>query len=342
MTEITKREFTKTKNNEQSWLYTLKNDKIEVSVTNYGATITSILAPDKNQNMGDIVLGYDTATEYEQNGGYFGATIGRYANRIGGAKFELNGVTYRLAANDGENHLHGGKTGFDKKLWDACEKDAKLIMKTKSSDMEENYPGNLEVEVSFSLEDDALIIEYCAVSDKDTVINLTNHSYFNLSGKGNILNHELTVNADKFTRVDGNAIPTGELPEVKGTPLDFTSAHTIGERIDADDEDLKAVGGYDHNFVIRGEGMRLAAKFADKASGRAMEVYTDNVGLQIYTGNMIDPVKGKNGERYGKRSGCCFETQCFPDSPNQPSFPSCLLKAGETYATTTKFRFFAE
>lgn len=321
-------------------LYTLDNGKMSVSVTDYGATLTSIKTPDKNGEMGDIILGYDTVEEYASNGGYIGATIGRYANRIGGARFSLNGESYTLAANDGNNHLHGGNSGFDKKRWNARVSGESVIMEAVSADMEEGYPGKLHISVTFTLSDNnELSIKYYAKSDKDTVLNLTNHSYFNLNCGGDILGHTAKINGSRFTRVDGEAIPTGELPLVEGTPLDFRTPRVIGDRIDLDDADLKAVGGYDHNFVIDGSGMREAAVFSSDKSGRTLTVSTNLPGMQLYAGNMLTKVKGKNGTEYDKRSGFCAETQCYPDAPNQSWVADCVLKKEDEYNSETVLAF---
>lgn len=344
MTKISQCKFSKTKSGEIAKMFRLDNGNMTVDITNYGATILSIETPDKKGNMADIVLGYNSVEEYENNGGYFGATIGRYGNRIGQAEFTLNGTKYPLAKNDGENHLHGGTVGFDKKLWDTEIAGETLVMKITSPDMEEGYPGNLEVTVVFSLNgDNEFKIEYSAKTDKDTVVNMTNHSYFNLNGhgKGDILRHVVQINADKFTRVCEGCIPNGELPFVVGTPFDFLTPHQIGERISMEDGDLQAGGGYDHNFVISRDtaGITTAAILTEEYTGRQIEVKTDMPGIQLYTGNMINPVKGKTNAHYSKRSGVCLETQYFPDSPNQKDFPSCVVKAGETQKSTTIFVF---
>lgn len=344
MTKITQHKFSNTKSGATAKVLRLDNGNMTVDITNYGATILSVVTPDKNGKMADIVLGYSTVEEYENNGGYFGATIGRFGNRIGNAEFTLNSTTYKLAKNDGKHHLHGGTVGFDKKLWDFEIAGETVVMTTKSPDMEEGYPGNLEITVAFSLNgDNELKIEYSAKTDKDTVVNMTNHSYFNLNGhgKGDILRHTIQINADKFTRVGEGCIPTGELPFVVGTPFDFLTPHQIGERIGTDDTDLNAGGGYDHNFVISREtpGITTAAILTEEYTGRKIEVKTDLPGIQLYVGNMMDPVKGKANAHYSKRSGLCLETQFFPDSPNQESFPSCVVKAGETQSSTTIFVF---
>ena len=344
MTKITQHKFSKAKTGEIAKVFRLENETMTVDITNYGATILSIEVPDKNGKMSDIVLGYNSVEQYENNGGYFGATVGRYANRIANAEFTLNGTTYQLAKNDGVNHLHGGENGFDKKMWDHEIKGNCLIFSTVSADMEEGYPGTLEVTVCFSLNDEnELKIEYSAKTDKDTYVNLTNHSYFNLNGhgKGDILRHTIQINADKYTSVGEGAIPKGDPVPVEGTPFDFRQPHVIGERVGQDNEDLITCGGYDHNFVINkeGDGITQAAVLVETYTGRQITVSTDLPGIQLYIGNMIDPVRGKMNGHYSKRSGLCLETQYFPDSPNHPSFPSCLVKAGQEQTSTTIFQF---
>lgn len=343
-TTVTRHKFSKTITEENTQLFRLDNGIMSVDICDYGATILSIKAPDKNGKLEDIVLGYGSVAEYQRNGGFFGATVGRYANRIAKGEFTLNGTEYKLAKNDGENHLHGGVIGFDKKLW-ACEIiENGVCMSIISPDMEEGYPGELLVSVCFTLSaDNILRAEYTAKSDKDTVINLTNHSYFNLNGhqSGDILRHELKINAEAFTRVGEGAIPTGELPLVEDTVFDFRESRVIGARLSEENADLHVCGGYDHNFVLsdkKGE-LREAAVLTAPYTGRYMIVSTDLPGIQLYIGNMIDPVNGKNGAHYGKRSGLCLETQFFPDSPNQTSFPSCQIAANETFNTVTEWHF---
>ena len=330
-------------------LYTLTNrNGIEVRITNYGGRVVSILAPDRHGKMADVVLGFDSLDDYLGSNPFFGALVGRYANRIAKARFTLDGVEYKLAQNNGPNSLHGGLKGFDKVIWAAREllKDPPTLELTYvSQDGEEGYPGKLKAKVVYALTDDnELRIDYTATTDKDTVLNLTNHSYFNLAGQGNgdILKHEIMINADRFTPVDATLIPTGELRQVQGTPLDFRRATAIGARIDADDEQLKFGKGYDHNFVINrtGHGLSLAARVTEPESGRVMEVLTTQPGVQFYTGNFLDgTVHGKGGKVYGRRSAFCLETQHFPDSPNQPKFPSAELKPGQTYHQTTVYKF---
>jgi aldose 1-epimerase len=328
-------------------IFTLTNrNGVEAKITNYGGIITSLKVPDSKGVLADVVLGFDTLDDYvTKNSPHFGATIGRYGNRIGKARFSLNGKEYKLAANNGENSLHGGNIGFNKVVWTPRElPDGRLELTYFSKDGEEGYPGNLKVTVVFTLTDtNALRIEYSATTDKDTVVNLTNHTYFNLKGAGNgdILDHRVAINASKYTPVDAGLIPTGELRSVAGTPFDFHNPHAIGERINANDEQLKLGKGYDHNWVLdrkSSNGLEGAAEVT--AGGRTLEVYTTEPGVQFYTGNFLDgTLKGKGGKVYAQRSGFCLETQHFPDSPNQPKFPSTVLKPGQTYKTTTEFRF---
>ena len=291
------------------------------------------------------MLGFDAPEGYlKNNTPYFGAVIGRYGNRIAKGRFSLNGREYRLALNNGENHLHGGIKGFDKVVWGAREvkRGPALALNYVSKDGEEGYPGNLSVSVVYTLTDNnELKIEYSATADKTTILNLTNHTYFNLAGEGSILNHEVMINADRFTPVDQGLIPTGELRSVKGTPMDFTQPAAIGARIEQQDEQLLLGKGYDHNFVLNGGGApALAARVYEPVSGRVLEVYTTEPGVQFYTGNFLDgSIKGKGGQVYQRRYGFCLETQHFPDSPNKPDFPSTVLKPGEKYATTTIFKF---
>lgn len=346
--KIMKQGFGKTQEGATVELYTLRNAKgVQVSITNYGGIITSLVTPDRRGQPGDIVLGFDTLEGYLKGHPYFGAIIGRYGNRIGQARFMLDGVEYKLAKNDGDNHLHGGLKGFDKVVWHAREyadtAGHHLALHYRSRDGEEGYPGNLDVNVVYTLNDDnQLRIEYTATTDKPTVVNLTNHSYFNLAGEGDILGHVLRINADSFTPVDKGLIPTGELRPVKGTPFDFTTPTAIGARIHADDEQLRFGRGYDHNFVLRGQAgtLREAAEVYEPRSGRLLRVLTTEPGIQFYSGNFLDgTLRGKGGRVYGHRSGFCLETQHFPDSPNKPQFPSAVLRPGQTYRSTTVFEF---
>ncbi len=323
------------------YLYTLTNGKgVEVKITNYGGTVTSWMTPDKQGNKSNIVIGFDSLCGYLAKPPYFGATIGRYGNRIGNASFKIDTTTYVLNANDGKNHLHGGPKGFDKVVWDSSPADSgsALTLTYLSKDGEEGYPGNLQVTVKFTLTDDnELLIEYDATTDKPTPVNLTNHSYFNLTGDvvNTILSHRLQVNADRYTPVDKTLIPTGELKPVTGTPFDFLQPHAIGERIAAVD------GGYDHNFILnrKGSELELVATLADSISGRSLEVYTTEPGLQFYSGNFLNgTIKNRDGKAIQQHAALCLETQHFPDSPNKPAFPSTLLKPGEKYHTATKYK----
>jgi aldose 1-epimerase len=323
--------------------YTLKNASgMEVKILNYGGIITDIITPDKQGQKGNVVLSYDSLSGYLQKGNpYFGALVGRYANRIANAKFKLDGKEYTLAANDHGNTLHGGLKGFDKVVWTATPSgDTSLQLVYNSKDGEEGYPGNLVATVVYTVTpDNGLQISYKATTDKPTVLNLTNHSYFNLSaGKDStILGHELTLKASRYTPVNDKLIPTGKLDPVKGTPMDFTAAKKVGAEID------KVKGGYDHNFVLdKTEGqLENIGSVYDPTSGRVMDIYTTQPGIQFYTGNFLDGTltTTRNGQKYGQHAALCLETQHFPDSPNQPSFPSVVLKPGETYAQTTVYKF---
>ncbi len=322
---------------------------MEVAITNFGAIVVALKAPGRGGQFADVVLGFDSLDGYLKEHPYFGAIIGRYGNRIAKGRFKLNGVEYKLATNNGENHLHGGIKGFDKVVWAARDVSTPqapaLELRYTSKDGEEGYPGNLDVTVIYTLtEGNELRIDYSATTDKDTVVNLTNHSYFNLAGEGNgdILGHEMMINADAFTPVDAGLIPTGELKKVEGTPFDFRKPAAIGARINADDPQIRYGKGYDHNFVLnrKGGGLELAARVAEPKSGRVMEVLTTEPGIQFYSGNFLDgSVKGKGGKAYQHRYGFCLETQHFPDSPNKPNFPSTVLKPGGKYQTTTVYRF---
>ena len=346
-----KRAFGKTGDGKQVDLYVLSNKNgVEVDVTNFGAAVVSLKVPDRHGKTDDVVLGYDDLDGYLHDKSYFGATVGRYANRIAHGKFTLNETTYTLAKNDGENHLHGGVRGFNKVVWEAKDVSiagaAALQLNYLSKDGEEGYPGNLSVQVTYTLtNNNELKIDYSATTDKDTVVNLTHHSYFNLAGqgKGDILQHQLLLHASKFTPVDAKLIPTGEIRSVKGTPLDFASATAIGSRIGQDDEQLKLGHGYDHNFVLDGgtEGAPvLAAQVYEPSSGRVMEVWTTQPGVQFYSGNFLDDtIRGKSGSTYRRRAAFCLETQHFPDSPNKPNFPSTILKPGSQFKSSTTYKF---
>ena len=325
-------------------LYTLTNaNKLRVEISSYGATVIRLFVPDRNGKLEDIVLGYDDLAGYYQGKSYFGAIVGRYANRIAKATFSIDGKPYKLAANNGPNTLHGGIKGFDKVVWDGKQDSEGITFTYTSKDGEEGFPGNLVVKVRYELSNaNELSIEYSAETDQPTVLNLSNHSYFNLDGqgKGDILQHELQIHANAFTPVDADLIPTGEIRKVAGTPFDFTSPHKIGERVNDTAYDQIRYGiGYDHNFVLNGEGMKPAASVYSPVSGRTMEVLTTEPGVQFYCGNFLNGSEKGKGSVYQKRYGFCLETQHFPDSPNQPSFPSSLLKPGEKYRSATIFKF---
>lgn len=349
--QISKQHFGFTPDGHEVYLYTLTNPSgMEVCITNYGGAITSLKVPDRKGNLGDVVLGYETLDEYVRHPRFLGALIGRFANRIALGKFTLNGTTYQLVQNNGPNHLHGGIKGFHRVVWDAAEEggvyETALRLSYLSVDGEEAYPGNLQVNVNYILfQNNELRIEYHATTDKDTIINLTNHSYFNLAGSGSILEHQLELNAEQFTPIGPDLIPTGEIAEVDYTPMDFRRSTTIGERIDAPFEQLGFVRGYDHNFVLRdSDGMlRPAAKVYEPISGRVLEVLTTQPGLQFYSGNFLDgSLTGKGGMVYHKYAGLCLETQHFPDSPNHPNFPTTVLRRGEEFNQIAVFRFTVE
>jgi aldose 1-epimerase len=351
-TEVSQRSGGKLPDGSAVEIYTLKSEKIEVQVMNYGGYVLSIKVPDRTGNAADVVLGFDDpagyyAANHAKGNPFFGPIVGRYANRIAHAKFSLDGKEYTLTKNDGDNTLHGGPNGFHNQLWTAHIIPDGVELKYLSKDGEEGYPGNLSVTVKYTLKGNELNIDYSATTDKDTVLNLTNHSYFNLAGQGNgtILGDELKLNASRFTPVDSGLIPTGELKPVAGTPFDFTKPHTVGERINANDEQLRlGHNGYDHNFVIDGGGKELkeAAEVYDPASGRVLTVLTTQPGVQFYTANFLDgSIKGKGGIAYPRNAALCLETQHFPDSPNQPDFPTTVLKPGSEFHSTTIYRFSA-
>lgn len=320
-------------------IYTLTNSLgFEVSVTNYGGAVTSLKTPDRVGNFGEIALGFETLDDYVHNPRYFGALIGRHANRIARGRFSLNGVEYQLPCNNGANHLHGGFKGFDKRVWDVRESEKTLHLTYFSKDGEEGYPGNVTAAVDFTLLDNELHIDYRATTDRDTLVNLTNHSYFNLRGEGTILNHQLTLNADSFTPVSEDLIPTGEIRSVEGTPMDFRNGKAIGA-------DLDAAGGYDHNFVLNNYdgSMKSALRLYDPSTGRILEVLTTQPGMQFYSGNFLDgTLVGRNSDPYVKYAGLCLEPQHFPDAPNHSNFPSTVLRPGEEYKQSTIYRFLAE
>ena len=332
-------------------IYSLRNGSgVEVRLTNYGGTITSWLAPDRDGKFGDVVLGCDSLEGYLKGASYFGCVAGRCANRIAKARFTLNGVTHKLAANDGPNSLHGGVRGFDKVVWQAAAamtpEGPAVELRYLSQDGEEGYPGNLSVKAVHTLTSDGGVrIDFTATTDQDTVVNLTNHSYFNLAGKGDVLGHFLQINGDKTTPIDSTLIPTGELKSVAGTPFDFRKPARIGARIGEADEQLKFGGGYDHNWVLNKPPHKLevAARVTEPTSGRVLEVLSTQPGVQFYSGNFLDgTIKGKGGLVYQYRNGFCLEPQTFPDAVNHPNFPTAVLKAGETYHETIIFRFSTE
>ena len=324
-------------------IFTLENKNgMQVRLTDFGAAIMDIATTDRNGKSAELLLTYDSPQGFIDGCCFFGATVGRYANRIARSHFKLDGVDYQLAANEGRNHLHGGLKGFDHMLWDAEADGSSVRMTYLSRDGEEGYPGNLKAAVQFTLDDDSgLWLHYTATTDQATVVNLTNHSYFNLAGHdaGDINSHLMYIAADAYTPIDDELIPTGEIAKVDGTPLDFRTPHKIGERIDHDFRQLKLAGGYDHNYVLNGVGMRVAARVFEPESGRLMTVLTDSPCMQFYSGNMIKNVSGRCGVVYQKRGAFCLETQMAPDSPNRPEFPSVVLRPGEVYDCTTCYRF---
>ena len=338
--DILRKSFGQTNDGQAVTAFVLENaNGVKVKVLDYGATIASVEAPDRDGAMADVTLGFDDIAGYQSGDNpYFGATCGRYANRIKEGHFALEGSAYSLAINNGPNALHGGLVGFDKKVWDAAIGGDAVKMTLVSPDGDEGYPGTLSVELEFSLSDDnELALEYRATTDKTTVVNLTNHSYFNLNGSGDVLGHLAQINADAYTAVDDDAIPTGALAPVAGTEMDLLTPIAIGQNI----ESVQGLG-YDHNYCINqaapGE-LTLAARVVDPASGRTLECLTTEPGVQFYTGNFLDGFKGKDGQAYGKHAGFCLETQRYPDSPNQPGFPSTELAPGETYTHTCIYRF---
>ena len=342
--------FGTTPDGQAATLYTLTNAQgVEAKITDFGGVVVSLKVPDRNDSLADVVLGFENLEPYFEDSPYFGALVGRYGNRIDQGKFTLDGQEYTLAQNNDENHLHGGLKGFDKVLWQAqtisSDSSVGLRLHYLSPDGEEGYPGALDVTVSYELtNDNALRIHYQATTDAPTVINLTNHSYFNLAGQdhGSILDHEVMINADQFVPVDSTLIPTGELASVAGTPLDFTEPTSVGARINEEHPQLVYGIGYDHCWVLNKamDELGLAASVYEPTSGRYLEVMTTEPGVQFYSGNFLDgSLTGKDGAIYGHRSGLCLETEHFPDSPNQPEFPSTELQPGETYETTTIYRF---
>ncbi len=349
---ITKQPFGKTADGKPVDIFTLTNAKgMEVKIMTFGGIVVSLKTPDRDGKLDDVVLGFDTLDPYIKGHPFFGALVGRYGNRIAKGRFKIDGKEYSLLVNNGENHLHGGALGFDKKIWKAksgkSTEGQTLELKYTSADMEEGYPGKLDVTVTYTLtNDNGLKIDYRATTDKNTHVNLTNHSYFNLAGAGNgdVLGHELMINAYQSTKVDKGLIPTGEIVNIKGTALDFTSPMTIGARIEAKEEQLQWGFGYDHNYVINGGGksLTLAARVTEPVTGRIMEVMTTEPGVQFYTGNHLNNVSGKGGKIYNKRNAFCLETQHYPDTPNKKEFPTTLLRPGQTYSTTTIYKFSAK
>ena len=353
-TQMVKKEaYGTTSEGEAVDLYTLTNaNGIEVRAITYGGIIVSLKVPDNNGRLDDIVMGHDTLEGYLTKSQYFGALVGRYGNRIAKGKFTLDGVEYKLAVNNGPNHVHGGLKGFDKVVWQAESfenpEGAGVALSYTSKDGEEGYPGNLTAKITYTLTaQNELVVDYHATTDKATPLNLTQHTYFNLAGdgSGDILGHDLLLNASHFTPVDKTMIPTGEIRSVAGTPMDFTKPTAIGARIDQEDEQLQFGGGYDHNFVInqeKGEGLSLVARVYEPTTGRVMEVFSTEPGVQFYSGNFLDgSITGKSGHVYERRTGFCLETQHYPDSPNKPDFPSSILRPGETYESRTIFKFSA-
>jgi aldose 1-epimerase len=343
---MTRQDFGKLPDGTPVELYTLTNKNgAEARIMTYGATVVSLRMPGRD-GVADVVLGYDSLAGYVTRGNYFGCIVGRYGNRIGEARFSLDGKEYQLAKNDGPNTLHGGVRGFDKYVWTAREAGPQsLELSMLSPDGDEGYPGALSVTVTYTLSDqNELRIEYAATTDKPTVVNLTNHSYFNLAGQGSgdVLGHVVTILADRFTPVSETLIPTGELRPVADTPFDFLKPEAIGTRIGTDEQQLKYGNGYDHNWVLNrgGAGLSLAARVEEPKTGRTVEVYTTEPAMQLYTGNFLDgTITGKGGNVYGRRHALCMETQHYPDAPNQPAFPSTTLRPGERYQTTTVYKF---
>jgi aldose 1-epimerase len=348
--QVTKQSFGKTPDGTSVDIYTLKSGAIEARIITYGGIVQSLKVPDKNGKSADVVLGFDSIDGYaggpKPNPPFFGALIGRYGNRIAGGKFTLDGKTYEIPKIEPTNALHGGVKGFDKVVWKGKEISHGVELTYISPDGDQGFPGKLTTVVRYTLEGKELKIDYSATSDKDTVVNLTNHSYFNLAGQGNgdILKHEVKINASRYTPVNDNLIPTGELASVEGTPFDFRKPTAVGARIDSDNDQLKKGHGYDHNWVLDSDSKKMAeaAEVYEPSTGRVLQVLTDQPGVQFYTGNFLDgSITGKDGKVYGHRFGLCLETQHFPDSPNQPKFPSTELKAGQRYHTVTVFKFSA-
>ena len=332
---------------EEVSVFTLTNAVgMTVKILDFGGIITEIHVPDRDGAMGDVALGFDTLQPYLGDSPYFGALIGRYGNRIARGRFMLDGEEYTLPVNNGKNHLHGGAPGFDRVKWQSRVEGNELVLTYRSLDGEQGYPGTLDATVRYSLdEDNEIVVRFHAVTDRATPVNLTQHSYFNLAGGGSILEHRIAIDADRFVPIDADLIPFGALAPVAGTPFDFRAARTIGERIGADDEQLRHGGGYDHCFALNKpmeKAMRLAARVVDPSSGRVLELLTQEPGVQFYSGNFLDGSLRGKGQAYGHRSGFALEPQHFPDSPNQPAFPNTILRPGEVYETESRFRFSVE
>lgn len=341
--KITKSDFGTTNNGENSQIYHIENTSgAFIEVTDFGCRLVRIMVPDREGNLTDVCIGLDTLADYEKDTCYFGAVVGRVANRIKDGRFSLNGIEYQLATNDRTNHLHGGTIGYDSKVWEAKVKDDKLVFTMHSPDGEEGYPGNLTLTVTYSWsEDNELSILYEASTDQDTLFNVTNHAYFNLNGEGNgdVLSHELFIDADEITEVDDSQAPTGILLHVEGTPFDFRNIHPIGKMIDSDFEQLRKFGTYDHNFIINGTGLREAAILQSRESGIRMTCFTDQPGVQLYVSPRPLNVNGKGGKPYGSYSSLCLETQHFPDAINHAHFPSIVLHPGEGFRSKTLYHF---
>ena len=339
-----KKDFGITQKGEHAALYILSNAKgMKIAVSDYGATLVSVYVSDREGKVRDVVLGYDDVAGYEQGGAFFGAIIGRNANRIKGARFTINGKTYELAQNNFKNNLHSGYDFYNKRMWSVKEADEHHItLALDSPDGDQGYPGEAHIEVTYTLTDEnEVTIHYHAAADADTIFNITNHSYFNLNGhdSGEVLAQKVWIDADTFTPSDEETVPTGVILPVEGTPMDFRTAKTLGKDIEEDYIDLKFGLGYDRNYVLNGEGYRKAAEMSAEESGITMEVYTDLPGMQLYTANYVEDEPGKGGTRYHRRHGACFETQYFPDAVNKPQFQSPVVKAGSVYDTTTTFKF---
>ena len=346
-TTITRAPFGRTPDGRDASLFTLRNaGGMHATITDFGGIITQLFAPGRDGTHANVVLGFDTLAPYLADSPYFGALIGRYGNRIARGRFTLDGAQVQLPVNNGNNHLHGGAGGFDRVLWTATVDGASLRLAYRSVDGEMGYPGNLDVTVVYTLNDaNELVVRFHAVTDKATPVNLTQHSYFNLAGTGDILGHALTIDADRFVAIDGESIPTGELAPVAGTPFDFRQPRPIGERITQPDQQLRHGSGYDHNFVLNkpvSAALTRAARVSEPVSGRVLELWTQEPGVQFYSGNFLDGSLSGKGRSYGHRSGLCLEPQHFPDSPNQPQFPNVILRPGEVYATESRFRFLTE